>query len=144
MKISQGHRGAISRAFTLIEVMIAVAIFFSCMFAILALVSSSLRSARVLQTKEVDAGMLAAHFLALTNRLYEGPIDIPPELEELYPDCRFDGEVREYQSNRLFQVDFVVMQKRGQREVSSMISVFVYAPDSPPGSMSGAGGAMRP
>src|SRR5689334_18596540 len=58
-------------AFTLLEVMIAMGIFFMAVFTILALVSSSLRNARALQETEVDPSMLAAQ-LSLTNRLVEG------------------------------------------------------------------------
>src|SRR5437870_12417598 len=60
-----------SSAFTLMEVLIASGIFFICMFAILGLVSQTLRNARILRTTRVDAGMIAAQ-LTLTNKLYEG------------------------------------------------------------------------
>jgi len=46
-------------AFTLLEVMIASGILFLCLFAILQLLSSSLRGARILQRTTVDAGMRA-------------------------------------------------------------------------------------
>ena len=58
-------------AFTLMEVMIACGVFFMCVFAILALVSNTLRNARVLRATKVDAGMIAAQ-LSLTNKLFEG------------------------------------------------------------------------
>src|SRR6266481_10218981 len=58
-------------AFTLLEVMIALGIFFMAMFTILALVSNTLRNARALQEAEVDPGILAAQ-LSLTNRIFEG------------------------------------------------------------------------
>ena len=59
-----------TRAFTLIEVMIACGIFFMATFAILALVSTTLRNARALQHGDVDAGMAAAQIYQLlkTNR----------------------------------------------------------------------------
>src|SRR5271154_5004825 len=57
--------------FTILEVMIAVAVFFIGTFAILALVSQSLDNARRLQRPLVDAGMLASQ-LSLTNQLVEG------------------------------------------------------------------------
>src|SRR6184192_2466516 len=65
------------RAFTLLEVMIAVSIFFMATFSILALVSRCLAQARALQPMQVDANMVAAE-LSLTNRLEEG--QIPPEI----------------------------------------------------------------
>ena len=43
------------RAFSLLEVMIAIAIFFLSVFAILSLVSQSLSNARRLQRPQVDA-----------------------------------------------------------------------------------------
>ncbi len=56
---------------TLLEVMIAVAIFFMAAFAILGLVSSSLANARRLQRPPVDASPVLAHYAA-TNSLVEG------------------------------------------------------------------------
>jgi type II secretory pathway component PulJ len=64
-------------AFTLLEVMIAVAIFFMATFSILALMSRCLSQARSLQPMQVDANMVVAE-LSLTNKLEEGPI--PPEI----------------------------------------------------------------
>src|SRR5258708_6047325 len=58
-------------AFSLLEVMIAIAVFFVGVFAILALVSQSLDNARRLQRPTIDAGLLAAQ-LSLTNKLVEG------------------------------------------------------------------------
>src|ERR1043165_1447678 len=55
-------------AFTLLEVMIALALFFMAMFAILQLISGTLRNARALQQNEPDPGMvLAMTQLATTN-----------------------------------------------------------------------------
>ena len=125
--------GVTRHAFTLIEVMIALAIFFSCMFAILALVSTALRNARSLQAMDVDAGMIASQ-LALTNRLYEGGDS--GDFGDIYRDCRWDQDVREVSSNGLFQVDFLVTRRVGQREVQTTMSILLYRPESPPGSMS--------
>ena len=58
-------------AFTLLEVMIACGLFFMCVFAILAMVSSVLRNARSLRRVELDAGMVAAQ-VCRTNKLYRG------------------------------------------------------------------------
>jgi len=67
-----GPSGARSRAaFTLLEVMIAMAIFFMAIFAILGLVAQNLQVARGLSMGEVDFSTVAAE-LALTNRLDEG------------------------------------------------------------------------
>ena len=48
MKIQTDNR-AQRRAFSLMEVMIAIGIFFMCIFVVLSLVSSSLQNARRLQ-----------------------------------------------------------------------------------------------
>ncbi len=58
------------RAFSLMEVMIAMGIFFMSVFVILSLVSSSLQNARRLQRPMVDAAMIASE-LSLTNKLVE-------------------------------------------------------------------------
>jgi len=130
---SAAKEGVARHAFTLIEVMIAVAIFFSCMFAILALVSTALRNARSLQAMDVDAGMIASQ-LAMTNRLFEGMTS--DDFGDIYPDCRWDQDVGEASSNGLFQVDFLVTRRVGQRDVMTTMSILLYRPESPPGSMS--------
>ena len=125
-------------AFTLMEVMIAVAIFFSCMFAILTLVSSALRNARALSGTEVDPGVLAAE-VAMTNRLYEGPIQVPGEIEDLYQNYTFDGQVMEVSSNGFFQVDLLVTRRIGKHEVNMPMSIQLYRPESPAGSATKGG-----
>ena len=52
------------RAFSLLEVMIAIAIFFVASFAILGLISSSLNNVRRLQRPTVDASPVLARFAA--------------------------------------------------------------------------------
>ena len=59
------------RAFSLLEVMIAIAIFFVASYAILGLISSSLDNVRRLQRPSVDASPVLARFAA-TNSLVEG------------------------------------------------------------------------
>ena len=63
--------GASPVAFTLIEVMIAITIFFMAMFTILGVLSSSLHAASILRNSGPTAGMVAAQ-LTLTNKLQEG------------------------------------------------------------------------
>ena len=67
----RGSAATAQKAFTLLEVMIALGIFFMAVFTILALVSNTLRNARSLRRPQVDAGMAAAIYTA-TNRFYEG------------------------------------------------------------------------
>jgi hypothetical protein len=97
------------RAFTILEVMIALAIFFACVFGILALVSQSLRAARSLRPVNIDARSAIA-MLALTNRLEEGPIplEIKMAFEKENPGLVIEGEIYEFDTNGLFRVDFYV------------------------------------
>ncbi len=131
--------GRSRQAFTLLEVMIASGILFLCLFAILQLLSTALRNARVLQRSTVDAGMLAAE-LSLTNKLYEGPV--PKDLggfDKLYPDFRYQGEIKEVGTNGLFQVDYVVFRRTGDHGTESSLSILLFKPDSPR-----QGGLIRP
>src|SRR5687767_862678 len=122
------------RAFTLLEVMIAVSIFFMATFSILALVSRCLAQARSLQPMQVDANMVAAE-LSLTNRLEEGPI--PPEIikhfEHMYPDYTAMGTITEIGTNGFFQVDIHVSGlTAGRKLTDSKNTVYLFRPLSTP------------
>jgi len=135
---TRGHVLAPARGgFTLLEVMIAVALFFMAAFSILALVSQNLRAARSLQTSHVSASMVASQ-LALTNRLEEGPLEGTFEdiFPGLYPGFTWAGEVVMVSSNGLFQVDLVVFD--GGRQESAM-SILLHKPES----VTGTGGGLR-
>jgi hypothetical protein len=121
------HRARrLTTAFTLMEVMIASGIFFMAMFAILALVSSTLRNARGLQHGEVDAGMVAA-MLSKTNRVTEGGDS--GDFGDSYPDFSWETESFEADTNGLWQVDIKVLRRGSQQPVDTM-SIWVYSPDS--------------
>ena len=114
-------------AFSLFEVMIAIGIFFMVSFAILALVSSGLRTARALRVTRPSAGLLAAE-LSLTNQLAEGTDS--GNFGNLYPDYTWNSETYEAYTNGLWQVDFVV-HKRGQSGApDSRMSIFMFSPGS--------------
>lgn len=117
-------RGA---AFTLIEVMLAMAMFFAAVFAILALVSSSLRNARALQLQRVDASALAA-FLTVSNRLEEGMVS--GDFGDLFPDEQFDFEVIPI-TNGLVRVDLVVHSRQGRGRPVSTLSLLRFQTQSP-------------
>jgi type II secretion system protein I len=123
-------------ALTLLEVMIALAIFFMAVFAILGMVSNTLRNARALNQPQVDAGILAAQ-LALTNRLDEGSES--GDFEDLYPGYTWTREIYEVETNRLFAVDFAVQHRSGKGGVTTM-TILLFRPDSPPGQASGGFG----
>ncbi|HEX3856886.1 MAG TPA: prepilin-type N-terminal cleavage/methylation domain-containing protein [Verrucomicrobiae bacterium] len=122
------------RAFTLMEVMIAIAIFFMSVFVILALVSQSLANARRLQRPIVDAGMIASE-LSLTNQIVEE--NQSGDFGDAYPGYAWTADITEVQTNKLFQVDYVV-QRSDNREVMQKMSVLFFRPQSPAGSLDGA------
>jgi hypothetical protein len=112
--------------------MIAVAIFFMCIFSILSLVTRSLRQARALQPIQVDARAAIA-FLSLTNRLEEGTL--PPEVvlafEKENPGYTVAGQIYEVATNGLFRVDFTVGGASGGDQkiaITSDSSVLLFRP----------------
>ncbi len=125
------------RAFSLLEVMIAIGIFFLAVFAILSLVSQTLANARRLQRPLVDAGPVLATYAA-TNKLEEGTYS--GNMEEMlgpsYRDYYWTAEIREVASNKLFSVECAV-QLRGNRELVSDLTTLLYRPLSPAGSLDG-------
>ncbi|MEO6184108.1 MAG: hypothetical protein ABIP71_13605 [Verrucomicrobiota bacterium] len=114
-------------AFTLLEVMIAIAIFFMAMFTILALVSQTLRSARSLSQNAPTPGMVAAE-LSQTNKLEEG-FD-SGDFGDLYPDYTWETETMLWVTNGMFQVDCTVYHGRN---VDSTVSLLLYKPESATG-----------
>lgn len=121
-----GKRAA-ERAFTLMEVMIAVAIFFMAMFTILGVLSSSLHAASILRNNGPTAGMVAAQ-LSLTNQMEEGSDsgdfnDIP-----LYNGYRWISQTTEATTNGLYQVEIAVFDPNGK--VDSTLTVLFYRPDT--------------
>ena len=128
------------RAFSLLEVMIASAIFFLATFAILGLVSTSLGNARRLQRPCVDASALLSQ-LSLTNQLVEGIYsgNLGDLLGKAYQDYRWTGEIIEVGSNRLFQADFIIQSAYGGKDVLSRTTTLFYRPQSLPGSLDGGG-----
>jgi hypothetical protein len=115
-------------AFSLLEVMIASGIFFMCIFAILAMVSSLLRNARGLRQIALDAGMVAAQ-VGNTNKLYEGTES--GDFGNLYPGYSWETDTYEAETNGLFQVDIVV-RRHGLPKPVDQISILLYRPESPP------------
>ncbi len=115
------------QAFSLLEVMIASGIFFMCIFAILAMVSSVLRNARSLRRMELDAGMVAAKVVGVTNKLYEGTES--GDFGDLFPGYSYETATYEAATNGLWQVDIVV-RRRGLAQPVDSMSILVFSPDS--------------
>lgn len=97
------------RGFSLLEVMIAIGIFFTSVFLILELTSQHLRTARIMQTMDVDRSSLPA-LLSMTNFLEIGPlpIDIKMAYEDSHPGVTVDGMIEEAATNGLFRVDYTI------------------------------------
>jgi hypothetical protein len=121
------------KAFSLLEVMMAIGIFFMAVFVILALVSSSLENARRLQRPIVDAGMIASE-LSLTNALVEG--DQSGDFGDAYPGYSWTADITEVQTNKLFQVDYQVFNDH--KALVQKMSVLFFRPQSPAGTLDGA------
>ena len=136
MKLNFSSRAR--RAFSLLEVMIAVGIFFMAVFAILGLGSSALGNARRLQQPLVDASALVSQ-LSLTNQLVEGTYtgNLGDMLGKAYQDYKWTGEINEVGSNHLYSADFVIQRARGGPEIISRTSTLFFRPQSPPGSLDG-------
>ena len=112
--------------FTLLEVMIAVGVLFMCLFAVLALTSNSLASARKIQGhRDLDAGTFVGFFyvqLANTNRIDEGPADF--DMKDTFPgykmvvDCALAG------TNGLWDVEYDVAEPTRRAEVHGHFLIF--------------------
>lgn len=115
-------------AFSLLEVMIAMGIFFVAIFGILALVSQNLVAARRLQRNEPDITFLAAQ-LSLTNRLEEG-FD-SGDFGDMYPNCLWSRTITEVSTNGLYRVDFTLHQPTGSRQsplAERHLTILLYRP----------------
>ena len=130
------------RAFSLLEVMVAIGLFFMAVFAVLGLVSISLQNARHLKRPIVDAGLVASE-LSLTNQLIEGMAsgNLDEFLGKSYQGYSWTYAVSEVQSNKLFQVDFIVQDNHSyEKPVVSKMSILMFRPQSPAGSLDGGMG----
>ncbi len=129
------------RAFSLIEVMVALAIFFMAVFAILGLISQLLSNARAFQKKKgADAGMVHAYWSSITNRVTEGvesgEFSDLAEFQDQYRDYSWEKDTMFYATNGLWQVDYRVINKRSGR-VESSVSTFFYDPNTQSSSFGG-------
>jgi hypothetical protein len=102
------------------------------------LVSSSLENVRRLQRPIVDAGPVAGYLLQ-TNLLVEGvyEADLSDFLGNAYQGYRVTYAVQEVETNKFFQVDFVVQSPDRGRAVVSKMTAMYFKPQSA-GSLDGA------
>jgi Prokaryotic N-terminal methylation motif len=124
----RGWRGRAQAAFTLLEVMIAAAIFFMGMFALLGVLSNGLHAAAILQKNCPTASMAVAEY-TLHDQLEEGSTngDFTYAGENIYPDYRWELNTRELMTNGLFQVDVIVYH---ESKVFSSMQILLFRPDS--------------
>ncbi len=121
-----------AEAFSLLEVMIAAGIFFMAIFAILQLVSTNIRNARLLQDQQVtDIPAMVMADVIQTNKLQEGTYDY--DISALYPGYQCSYDVTEVASNGFFKVECVVTKPGGGPNSQLSLSSLVYRPDSPRG-----------
>lgn len=125
--VRRGRGASVRHAFTMLEVLIAMMVFFLVTFAVLQMVTVGLGAARTLQIRHADAGMLAAE-LSMTNSLEEGSES--GDFGDLFPDSRWERQITEVSSNGLYQVDFLVIQRLGKKEVPTTMSILMYRPGS--------------
>jgi len=145
-RFSFGHRpAAIGHGFTLLEVMIAIAIFFVGSFAILGLISSSLNNVRRLQRPSVDASPVLARYAA-TNSLiegtYTGSLGDPELLGKDYRDYNYTAVIEEIASNHLYGITCDIRTAYGRHDVISHMTTVLYRPQSPPGTLDGGIGII--
>ncbi len=132
-------------AFSLIEVMVALAIFFMAVFAILGLISTCLQNARIFQkVKPPDARMVFAYQTSITNKVIEGTISFEfSEMADFGDEFRnYSAEVEAYPNemytNGLWDVQYRVLNRRTGRMESSF-TTFQFDPSTKSKSLSGGG-----
>ncbi len=128
------------RAFTLLEVMIAMAIFFMAVFAILGLVSQNLQIARSLSLGEIDVSAVAVELAlqTLTNRdMGEGLVS--GDFGETYPGASWTANLYLVASNAgglgpgtsqggLYQADITITWPQNQLIREKQTSILLYRP----------------
>jgi len=143
------------RAFTLAEVLIAVAIFVVAIFAILQLVGQGLDLVRVMQQQRPDMGALAAKTLVelpepdgtlatgLTEPLDEDFGGNGGGQFTLYPDARWQRDIMSLDAtNGLYQATITIEEQVGGGENTEyQLRFLMFRPDLAELEMGGAQGA---
>lgn len=125
-----------SRAFTLLEVALAMGLLFGMVFILLQITTTNLRIAKALQRTTVDASSLAAE-ISMTNQLVEGSDS--GDFGDLHPGFNWQREITMVGTNGLFEVRFEVYRERETRPESELV-VLLYRPDS---AQRAGGGSLR-
>lgn len=118
--------------FTLLEVLIAMAVFFIVVVAVLGSVVQSLGAARALQRPQPDFSILASQ-IALSNVLEEGfESGDFGDLGAEYNDYTWERQIIEVGSNGFFQVDFIITSSGAKgKSVAESMSILMHKPGSP-------------
>ena len=134
-------------SFSLLEVVIAVAIFFTAIFGVMQLVSSNLSLVRSLQAKRPDLGTLAGKCLMDTNWVegVETPYDEDFGFNDggygsLYPEAGWERDwmlvaTNVSLTNGLYRADVELTETLAQQEAVTKMSILMYRPsglESPP------------
>jgi type II secretory pathway pseudopilin PulG len=138
---ARGGRAPGLRAFSLLEVMIAIAIFFTAAFAILSVVATSVKNAQYLRRPQVDAAAIASVF-STTNSITEGTTsgDLGDMLGDDYRGYTWESTAVEVASNKLFEVDYSIYSPAPGHPLYSQICTRFFRPQSPAGSLDGGMG----
>jgi hypothetical protein len=122
-----------SAAFTLLEVIIACAIFFMVAFSVLQIVTTGLVAAKKLQQRVPDFEIIISPD-ALTNILVEGikSGDFDEFVPNLYPGFSWESDTLEVGSNGFFRVDYAIYDAKAG--AAKGMRMFFHKPGSPPGS----------
>lgn len=129
-------RRVTSRGFTLLEVALAMGLFFALVFVLLQITSTNLRIAKALQHSTVDASSLAAE-ISLTNQLVEGTDS--GDFGDLHPGYEWRRDITLVGTNGLFEVRFEVYRERQSQPASELV-LLLYRPES---AQRAGGGALR-
>jgi len=137
------------RAFTLVEVMVAVAVLMVCMMAILFLVNDNLKLVRLMQKQRADLGALAGQTLMdpvqpneqspSMNALVIGedqPIDENFEhneggdAESIYQNSYWKRDITEVDAtNGLYRVSVIVTEMKGSKSSEKRLNFLMFRPD---------------
>src|SRR6185503_18357 len=111
--------------FSLLEVMIAMAVFFIVVFAILGIVVQSVGAARALQQQQADCGIVAS-FWSLSNIVEEGYYS--GDLHEVVAGYSWEAEVPEPPgSNGLWLINIKVFRNDAKKgKVSETLSILKF------------------
>lgn len=130
-------------SFTLIEVVVAMALFFAAGFALLNLIGTNLRILRSLYVPHPDMGSVATELtLALqTNRDLEA-LTLSGDFGDVFPGATWDAQLTVLATNSgvwgrtpggLYQVNLSLRWKGGKAVQSQNSTFWIYLPRGPGG-----------